>query len=717
MGNFELARVVSEAKQGKTEAFDALFKIYQNDIYNLALREVKNPDIACDVVQECFVEIIQTIGKLREEAAFVSWMKAIAYHQCTRYYKKKDVRHETVADEREDMPGIFDTLEEENEDYIPDKAMENEDFKNTVRAFVDSLPDAQRSAVMMKYFDNLSVREISEIQGVPENTVLSRLNYGRKAIKSSVEDYEKKNNIRLHAIPFIPLFRLLYQSEATLSAAQSAAVAEGIGAATGVALGGSVGGASAVSATATATAVGAVKAAGIGLGAKIVAGVVAAAVAITVPIVAVVNSGSDDSEDALADDIEKGSIVTELTEKEIIELNRYLTEFEKGMAGSLPSSDEELFRFAYDYCDYNDKVKGCWQLEEPYDSRYDMFVTEKDINDSLSYFFGRTIEHTALIGCLDTMLMKYEDGIYFYAGAYGDEPYSGSVLSLVNDVVKDSNGSYKIIYSVGYLDEISRYTTPYLPEEYFNKKASDFLNDSTVRFVDDVYIILERGRDSKFVITEYGHFEDDDQSEINNSLIPAGCTYYVAATGETLHEGEVFPAPATGDVFKDGTYVFKYNHRSRNIYVESADWAPKEEMNGWGVQVSNRKLEEYPNIPDTLAGRPVVCLDYCFAMCDFLKKLPQIPKHTQSMNKTFFMCWHVEETGDIVIPSTVKSMYFTFEHCEVMTGNITVNTTLSDMECAGCFSATVKPIYIYGECQNKGGLVRSSKNNNIFIGE
>lgn len=255
----QLTQLVLAAQQGDNNAISALFNAFQNTVYNIALRETKDPETAADVVQESFIEVIQTIGKLQEPAAFVTWLKTITYHQCTRYYRKKENKHESLVEEREDAPALFDTLEEENVEFIPDKAMESEEFRRTIRTFIDKLPDVQRSAIMMKYFDDLSVKEIAAVQGVSENTVLSRLYYGRNAIKAEVEAYEKKHDTKLHAIPFLPLFRLLFnESPAQMPPAAAAAAAQAVGTATGVSLT-----ASAVTAAGVA---GATTAAGVGVG-------------------------------------------------------------------------------------------------------------------------------------------------------------------------------------------------------------------------------------------------------------------------------------------------------------------------------------------------------------------------------------------------------------------------------------------------------------------
>ncbi len=228
MDKEKLVKLVVEAQMGSDKALSDIYYAFYNDVYYIAERETKNHQLALDITQETFIEIIQTINKLEEPAAFVSWMKMITHHQCSRHYKKKETKHEVIVDYNEDDTSIFDTFEETNEEFLPDKAYDNQEFKETIRGFIDELPAVQRAAIMMKYFDDLSVREIAEIQGVSENTVLSRLNYGRKSIKKSVELYEEKTSVKLHAIPFIPFFKWIFdgtQQPMTVETAETIAQA------------------------------------------------------------------------------------------------------------------------------------------------------------------------------------------------------------------------------------------------------------------------------------------------------------------------------------------------------------------------------------------------------------------------------------------------------------------------------------------------------------
>ena len=94
-----LIALVTAAQNGDSDAMNTLFNAFYERVYYFALKTVKDETLACDITQETFVEIINTLHKLEEPAAFVSWTRKIAYHQCTRYFRK---RQDILVDEDED---------------------------------------------------------------------------------------------------------------------------------------------------------------------------------------------------------------------------------------------------------------------------------------------------------------------------------------------------------------------------------------------------------------------------------------------------------------------------------------------------------------------------------------------------------------------------------------------------------------------------------------
>ena len=225
----KLTSLVCAVQQGDRQAADELYTAVHQGLYYYISKTVNDPELAQDLLQETFMEIYQTIGNLKEPAAFLKWSRQIAYHKCTAYDRKAKA---ITVDDNEDGLSVLDTIEEERTEFIPDEALDKEDLKQTIHAMLAELPMEQRSAIMLRYFDEISVKEIAEIQGVAEGTVKSRLNYGRKALQRSVEDYEKKNGVKLHCAGVIPLLLWLFANE--VSAASAAAgtaapvIAEGV---------------------------------------------------------------------------------------------------------------------------------------------------------------------------------------------------------------------------------------------------------------------------------------------------------------------------------------------------------------------------------------------------------------------------------------------------------------------------------------------------------
>lgn len=212
----KLTTLVCAVQRGNRQAADELYTAVHQGLYYYIAKTVNDPELAQDLLQETFIEIYQTIDKLNEPAAFLKWSRQIAYHKCTAYARKaKDV----LVDENEDGLSVFDTIEEDRTEFIPDEALDKADLKQTIRDMLAELPMEQRSAIMLRYFDEISVKEIAEIQGVSEGTVKSRLNYGRKALQKSVEDYEKKNGVKLRCAGVIPLLLWLFANEASAASA------------------------------------------------------------------------------------------------------------------------------------------------------------------------------------------------------------------------------------------------------------------------------------------------------------------------------------------------------------------------------------------------------------------------------------------------------------------------------------------------------------------
>lgn len=228
----KLVRLVTEAQSGDSEAFSELYSAFYNMVYTIALQNAKNRDIAADITHESFEEVLRTICNLQQPAAFVDWMRKITYHQCNRYFKKKK---EILLDETDFDISIFDQIEEVRTEFIPDESLDLEDFRNTFQQIMNTLPEEQRSAVLMYYFEQMSVKQVADIQNVSDGTVKSRLNYARKNLRIAIEQYEKKHNVRLHSVGLSTILYWMYASyQASMPYNKAVEIAKDLSAVSGV---------------------------------------------------------------------------------------------------------------------------------------------------------------------------------------------------------------------------------------------------------------------------------------------------------------------------------------------------------------------------------------------------------------------------------------------------------------------------------------------------
>ena len=263
-----IAADVRLAQQNDAEAMNRILTDVQDMVYYNCLRMLKDEHAAQDAAQDILITVYRKIGTLSDPASYIGWVKRITANHCKNCLCK--VNKEFLLSETEDGEDPFASFEDTDEQKIPDKALDNEETRRMIVDLVDKLPDEQRMCVMLYYYDELKTREIAETLGISENTVKSRLNYARKAIKEGVKAYEKQG-VKLYGASPIPFLGYFLGKSAAVTAAP--VVAAEIAAAAGTAA--AAGAAAAAGSAAATTGIGAFLATTAG---KIVAGVVIAAV-------------------------------------------------------------------------------------------------------------------------------------------------------------------------------------------------------------------------------------------------------------------------------------------------------------------------------------------------------------------------------------------------------------------------------------------------------
>lgn len=169
------AELVKAYAQGNNDAFDQLLKKYSDKVFAYIIRTVKNEDVANDIFQDTFVKAILTIkqGRYTENGKFPAWITRIAHNLIIDYYrqtKAENLQSSSISEvdvlNRKELSEA--TIEE---DIISRQLMED------VRSLIKYLPDPQREVLTMRFYRNMSFKEIAKETRVSINTALGRMRY------------------------------------------------------------------------------------------------------------------------------------------------------------------------------------------------------------------------------------------------------------------------------------------------------------------------------------------------------------------------------------------------------------------------------------------------------------------------------------------------------------------------------------------------------------
>ena len=175
--------------EGNNKAFDILLTRYKNRIYSYIFYTVKDNDLTEDIFQETFVKVITTIkqGRYIEAVKFSSWLTRIAHNLIIDHYRQE--RNENlVSNDDSEEKDIFNR-KELSEGTIEDSLITRQ-IHADIRRLVAALPDNQREVLIMRYYKNMSFKEIADATQVSINTALGRMRYALLNIRKMADDHQ-----------------------------------------------------------------------------------------------------------------------------------------------------------------------------------------------------------------------------------------------------------------------------------------------------------------------------------------------------------------------------------------------------------------------------------------------------------------------------------------------------------------------------------------------
>jgi len=185
--------LVARYRRGDVDAFRTLVRRHQRALYNFALRQVRTPSVAEDIVQDVFVRIVQNVETFKEESRFSTWAYTIARNLCIDHLRKRVHRRHASLDagsEGEDGEGTPLGERIAGSGQGADRAVIGKQLQGHIRAAVEALPEDQREVFLMRQVGELPFKDIAEIVGVSENTVKSRMRYALERLQTALAEFE-----------------------------------------------------------------------------------------------------------------------------------------------------------------------------------------------------------------------------------------------------------------------------------------------------------------------------------------------------------------------------------------------------------------------------------------------------------------------------------------------------------------------------------------------
>ena len=171
---------------GDQSAISQLIDRHSRRVRDYIRMMVKDRDLADDILQETFIKVVRVIdeGRYVDSGKFLSWVLRIAHNQVIDYFRQqKQQKQITEADAGYDVLGTLRFAEPTIEDR-----MVSEQIAADLRALVEELPAEQREVVKMRYYANLTFKEIAEQTDVSVNTALGRMRYALINLRRLIQE-------------------------------------------------------------------------------------------------------------------------------------------------------------------------------------------------------------------------------------------------------------------------------------------------------------------------------------------------------------------------------------------------------------------------------------------------------------------------------------------------------------------------------------------------
>ena len=181
------AVLVSNYIKGDEHSLSVLIKRHKQKIYSFIYSKVFDRDVTEDVFQDTFIKVIRTLklGKYNEEGKFLPWVMRIAHNLVIDHFRKNN--RMPKFDNSNDF-NIFSVLSDSS--LNAEKSLIKGQVEEDIKRLIEELPEDQKEVLIMRMYNDMSFKEISENTGVSINTALGRMRYALINLRKVIEKHK-----------------------------------------------------------------------------------------------------------------------------------------------------------------------------------------------------------------------------------------------------------------------------------------------------------------------------------------------------------------------------------------------------------------------------------------------------------------------------------------------------------------------------------------------
>lgn len=176
---------IEAVRNGNVAAFSFLLEEYQNMVYSLALKLLKNAEDAEEMAQDTFVKAYQKLDTYEGKSKFSTWLYSITYNACISELRKRRIQFSSLEDQR-----FSDQDEMKMHDYFSET--KKEDQERYLNIALGKLPEDDQVLVTLYYYENQSMDEISMITGLTVSNIKVKIHRARKRMYSILHEMLKE---------------------------------------------------------------------------------------------------------------------------------------------------------------------------------------------------------------------------------------------------------------------------------------------------------------------------------------------------------------------------------------------------------------------------------------------------------------------------------------------------------------------------------------------